>query len=56
MDNHRIIDLHGIPTRETERLEAEERRWFANKIVSTLLRTGILCDVVHDERTRQLSS
>jgi hypothetical protein len=53
MDNNPIGDHGETRMRETQRLEAEERRWLANAIVGALLRTGILCDVVQTDIPRK---
>lgn len=44
-----ITKLRGILVRDSETLDAQERRRIANQIVSTLLMAGIACELVPGE-------
>jgi hypothetical protein len=49
MNDNRVGARRETRPCEAHRREAEERQWIANKIVSALLRTGSLCDVVQTD-------
>jgi len=55
MENKPLIQLCGTIARDTERLEAQERRHFANIIVGTLLRPGIAFDLMGRQERRERS-